>query len=269
MSSTVFISYSRTDSAIADKISSILDDLEITYFRDIKNINWGNPIATDVRRALRDCRAIIVIVSPGSEKSQWVSYEIGHASALRKTILPFLTHPSQNTPPFLKDRKHIETLDEIRDHLESMDLNSDHDAAKGPLQSAIDEISGGRSEALTGVWIGTGHQQTGVDGKPVSFPVQVALKTNGNVIDGQLRFTFPVNGKNRTPCFNVAGGMVDDRFIWLNYYSTPDEGAGIHFGTVLGELQDDDKTLIVIYVGYGGFTGALVTGQATIKKKKK
>ena len=89
---TVFLSYSHDDSDVADKIGNILKGLDVSFFIDNKSIDLGTSITSEVRDAITNCRALIVVVSPASLKSHWVPYEIGHASALGKKVIPFLTH---------------------------------------------------------------------------------------------------------------------------------------------------------------------------------
>jgi hypothetical protein len=266
MSSTVFISYSRTDTAVANQIASLLNKLGIKYFLDVKDINWGGSINATVRAALLECHAVLVVLSPGSLKSQWVPYEIGHASALRKTILPYLTHTSLELPLFLQDRHYLTTLEGIRDYFESLDLESEVTVARGPLQSVIDGVSKTQCKVLTGEWLGNAHQMVGHHGKPLDFPFRVALSTRDDIIYGSLVFTFLVDGEVQRFDFDVRGGMVDDRFIWLNYYPAPGGQSSVSFGTIIGELQDNDTTLIGVYSGYGAFTKSLVTGYAQAEK---
>jgi hypothetical protein len=117
--STIFISYSHVDAAITEALDSLLDDLKIDYFRDVKNIDWGDPITVKVREALDACIAILVVLSPASIKSVWVPFEIGYASALRKTILPFLTHPSLEVPHYLRDYTHLSSIEKAREYFEN------------------------------------------------------------------------------------------------------------------------------------------------------
>lgn len=110
----VFISYSHTDAGFVEKIAGILSDLNIQYFRGIKNINWGEAIPSRVNEELRKSIAILVVISPGSLRSQWVPYEIGQASALGKRVLPFLTHPSIEAPLYIRHLNFVTSLEEVR-----------------------------------------------------------------------------------------------------------------------------------------------------------
>jgi hypothetical protein len=112
----VFISYSHIDSAVADDICQCLDGEAISYFRDIKKVDWGDSINLEVRAALEKASAVVVIISPASLKSYWVPYEIGYALAFRKRILPYLVHPSLDVPPFIGDLKYLTTLEHVQEY---------------------------------------------------------------------------------------------------------------------------------------------------------
>ena len=74
---SVFISYSHVDAGVADEICSLLDEAEVSYFRDVKNIDWGDGINEHLRAALLDSQSVLVIISPASLKSVWVPFEVG------------------------------------------------------------------------------------------------------------------------------------------------------------------------------------------------
>lgn len=114
----VFVSYSHSDREVADTLCAILDDLSIPYFRDERSIEWGESISSEVKLALSEAFAVIVVVSPGSLKSQWVAYETGYASALDKRILPFLTHPDLDVPGYMRDLKNHLDVAEVRSYFE-------------------------------------------------------------------------------------------------------------------------------------------------------
>lgn len=118
--SHVFISYSRIDSPFAEQISAIFEELGVNYFLDVKDINWGESITTRIQNSLSTCDTVLVIISPASLKSNWVAYEIGHTSALKKTILPFLTHPSLELPHYIKDLNWLHDLGQVRRHFETL-----------------------------------------------------------------------------------------------------------------------------------------------------
>lgn len=112
---TVFISYSHVDFEDAEAIAQVLSEQQVDFFRDVKDIEWGDAISSEVRAALEEAAAVLVILSPASLKSYWVHYEIGYASALRKRVLPYLTHPSLDTPGYIRDLKYFTTIEQIHE----------------------------------------------------------------------------------------------------------------------------------------------------------
>jgi len=120
--SEVFISYAHEDSKTADSIVAVFKELGIKYFRDVKDIEWGNSIRKEVRGALERSTAILVILSPASIKSQWVSYEVGFGRALHRRVLPFLTHPSIDVPGYMGNPRHISEIPKMREYLKDNPL---------------------------------------------------------------------------------------------------------------------------------------------------
>ena len=89
MSSKVFISYSSVDDKWAKQLAKALDEINIEYFFDRKDIEWGDDVTDRITEGLAQCSALIVIISPASLKSQWVPFEIGHASGLERRSCHF------------------------------------------------------------------------------------------------------------------------------------------------------------------------------------
>ena len=133
--STVFISYSHSDSETADIIVSVLEEIGVAYFRDVKDIQWGEAITSSVREGLDNSAAVIVIISPGSLKSHWVSYEVGYATASKKRVLPYLTHLALDPPGFIADLSYVKTPAEIRGFFQS---NPDWAASSVPEAETAD-----------------------------------------------------------------------------------------------------------------------------------
>ena len=115
MPERVFISYSSVDEDQALRLAATLEDAQVEYFLDRKDIRWGDDVTDEIRRGLSECSSIVVIISPGSAKSQWVPFEIGHALGLNKKVLPFLTHPAVDLPAFLQRLHYETTLDGVKE----------------------------------------------------------------------------------------------------------------------------------------------------------
>lgn len=115
----VFISYSHVDSKLVDEIAKALEDAGVEYFRDCKSIDWGGRITAEVGDGLRDAAAVLVVVSPASQDSAWVPYEIGFGVALNRRVLPFLTHPSLKLPGYIADLRHLSNVDDVKSYFKS------------------------------------------------------------------------------------------------------------------------------------------------------
>jgi len=74
MKPDVFISYSHSDSHFARQLVRRLRDAGVDCFLDEERIQWGDKITDTVREALGACIAVVVVISPGSLKSQWVPF---------------------------------------------------------------------------------------------------------------------------------------------------------------------------------------------------
>jgi TIR domain len=112
----VFISYSRVDSAHASRISEVLTRCQTEHFLDSKDIDWGSDIEAGVSAAFIRSSHLLVIVSKFSLESLWVGYEIGHAKALGKTILPFLRYPNLGVPTLLSRLNFHADLGQVEDY---------------------------------------------------------------------------------------------------------------------------------------------------------
>lgn len=120
MSAKVFISYSSVDDGMAKQLTAALDEIGIQYFFDRKDVEWGDDVVRKITDGLSESAALIVIISPASLKSQWVPFEIGHATGLGKKILPFLTHPSLDVPAYLQRLHHKTDLKAVQDYLRTL-----------------------------------------------------------------------------------------------------------------------------------------------------
>jgi hypothetical protein len=86
----IFVSHSRRDSAVAEKIAQAVQGvgrLRIVTFLD-KDLKPGDDFrkATDVN--LRSADAVLAVVaSPDAARNSWMDYEVGAAEALGKPII--------------------------------------------------------------------------------------------------------------------------------------------------------------------------------------
>jgi len=93
--SQVFISYSRRDINYAQRLASKLRELDFHVWMDDR-IKTSTDWWQQIHKALTECTAYIVIMSPGSEESDWVQREITIAESLKKWAFPILLEGDTN-----------------------------------------------------------------------------------------------------------------------------------------------------------------------------
>ena len=95
----VFISHSSKDKWAARRISQDLNGLGVETFLDEKDIKTGEPIDESIKKHLKECDELLILLSPASIKSDWVLIEIGGAIALEKKLVPILLYIGANEIP--------------------------------------------------------------------------------------------------------------------------------------------------------------------------
>lgn len=120
MNINVFISYSRVDAKVAQRIKKALEELGVECFMDSKSIELGDNYMKRIEEALSQCSALVIVISPTALKSNWVNFEIGQAIGRGKTILPFLTVPGLELPDYLSNLQHTNKLNDIRNYFNNL-----------------------------------------------------------------------------------------------------------------------------------------------------
>lgn len=85
----IFISYSRHDQPYARRLAEHLIASGYDVWIDDR-IDYGSRWAEVIQRAIEDCAALVVIMTPHSRESHWVQTECEYAGQKRKPIFPLL-----------------------------------------------------------------------------------------------------------------------------------------------------------------------------------
>jgi hypothetical protein len=85
-----FLSYSRSDEHLALRIAKALRSRGIAMWVDQFDIRPSEHWDRAIERAVRDCRGLVVIISPRSVASDNVADEISYAIEHRKSVLPIM-----------------------------------------------------------------------------------------------------------------------------------------------------------------------------------
>lgn len=89
MAHDIFISYSREDSAIVDRIDEELNKYGISSFVDRSHIDLGEDFAEVISKSLFECEVLLFVWSENSNNSENAANEIALAIDFQKTIISF------------------------------------------------------------------------------------------------------------------------------------------------------------------------------------
>jgi len=92
-----FISYSRADTALQQKIVAGLRERGVNVWVDIENLVPGSPAwEREIEKSIRGASGIIVLLSPDANNSQWVRREISFTEEHDKPIFPVHIRGDEN-----------------------------------------------------------------------------------------------------------------------------------------------------------------------------
>lgn len=89
---------------MAEKIEAIGGDCWL----DEKDLEGGDVVVNEIIRGIDACSEAIVLISPNSVNSQWVSFEIGGVRAQHKRVTPILNNVKLSEMPPMQDIKGID-----------------------------------------------------------------------------------------------------------------------------------------------------------------
>jgi len=97
----VFISHSHAEAALAKKLRGQLSELGLEVWDPAQQILPGDNWALEIGQALKKSRAMIVLLSPESMKSERVRREIEYALGDRNyagRVFPVMVRPTEEVP---------------------------------------------------------------------------------------------------------------------------------------------------------------------------
>ncbi len=95
MGKDIFISYSRKDTAVADRICNALDRAGISYFIDRKGIAGGMEFPEILAHAIVDCKIFLFLASRNSYQSDYTANEITFDFNRKRKMLPYIIDGSE------------------------------------------------------------------------------------------------------------------------------------------------------------------------------
>lgn len=103
----VFISYSRDDKFVAQIVVDKLRSMDHSPWIDFADIGPGKKWEAEIKRAIRESIAVVVVLTPSSVQSQWVKDECMLAEAAGIPIIPILMIPCE-LPEHLTEYQYID-----------------------------------------------------------------------------------------------------------------------------------------------------------------
>ena len=91
----VFISYSHVDSDFAEILQSKLESSGMPVWIDHAGIKAGTDWRNELDGAIRKSKALVLVMSPDSLGSHYVTYEWSFAHGLGKPIIPLMYRKAQ------------------------------------------------------------------------------------------------------------------------------------------------------------------------------
>lgn len=87
----IFISYSRADKAFVDRLARDIErDKELDVWTDREDISGGEDWYSAIGRAIRECAAFVLVLTPSSASSEKVAQELSLADKHHKRIIPLV-----------------------------------------------------------------------------------------------------------------------------------------------------------------------------------
>ena len=115
--SILMLSYSETDSRVAETIAAILREDGIDCIASAKTDDWADVGSGEFDRFVRDCLSYMPVLSGTSLSSQWLPYELGYVSGLEKHVVCYVGSPSSQIPHYVTCRELLKSVDDLRRHL--------------------------------------------------------------------------------------------------------------------------------------------------------
>lgn len=107
----VFISHSSLDKWIAERMAEKVTEAGAGFWLDVRDLPGGGDIRKEINQGVQECQEIIILFSPNSLDSSWVSFEIGAAYAKRKHLTPILNNVNYINISLIQGIKAIELND--------------------------------------------------------------------------------------------------------------------------------------------------------------
>jgi HEAT repeat protein len=111
----VFISYSHDDELFVAELVHQFEARGIEFWIDSRNLPSGVRWREEIDRAIADAYAVIVVMSPNAQQSEYVTYEWAYALGYGKTLIPLVIADMEELHPVLLALQHSKFGETQRD----------------------------------------------------------------------------------------------------------------------------------------------------------
>lgn len=178
---SVFLSYSRQDRARATALENALKARRLAVWRDVRNIDAGARWSEAIETGIRSSRGAVVLVTPTSTNSEWVTYEYAFATGAGVPVIAVVTRGTRVPSPIQQfqvvnytDPRSVAT--KIDAGLSAQSRAAGHKRAASPaLVAKFQEVNGEPARASGGrtpsLWIDLWLEQVPAQTKSVAFEI--------------------------------------------------------------------------------------------------
>ncbi|TKB23482.1 toll/interleukin-1 receptor domain-containing protein [Desulfopila sp. IMCC35006] len=103
----IFVSYSTLDLPHVELLEKQLKNTFINVFVAEHSVKPSEDLSKKIENAIRQSDLFVLLWSKNAKESEWVSQEIGKATAFNKTILPLVLDKGLKLPAFISELKYI------------------------------------------------------------------------------------------------------------------------------------------------------------------
>lgn len=121
MGKDVFISYKAEEFSQADWVRTTLECRGIRCWMAPDSIPGGTSYATEIPKAISECKVFVLILSRNAMASKWVPHEVDQAINKEKTILPFMIEDCALTDEFQFYLTNVQSYMAFKDRNDAME----------------------------------------------------------------------------------------------------------------------------------------------------
>ena len=107
----VFISYRSNEYVHANRVRSALMFNGISCWMAPESIGIGSDYASEIPKAISQCRIFVLLLSQGAQESEWVPKELDKAISCKRVIMPFMIERCRLNNRFSFCLSNIQILD--------------------------------------------------------------------------------------------------------------------------------------------------------------